>query len=1401
MKIFFFILILLVSTVLFANETVYYEFSYPKLSHEDKYTIIEIDGCIISGEEGTPALPMKACNVLLGSGEAAIRLKINKINYYKDEHNFRVKPCGRPVQLSMMERVSSEVIEGSVYSEDSIYPAENHTQISTGFLRGHSIAYFSLCPVEYNPVTGQVRFVKNIELELITIADVKARESAQYYRHDRSTKERLEKLVDNPEVVDNYHNSQVNRIQEYDILLISSEELAETYAEYLNYKESCGYYTLLITVEDIESSYTGIDRQSKIRNAIIDIYQDCGISYVILAGDSNPENPVLDVIPHRGFFGEAGNSIDNDIAADMYYGCLDGSWNNNNNSIWGELSECDPFAEVNVGRLSSEYPVEALEHLEKLQMYQEEPVEESLENYLMVGEHLFFEYVYGGMYLWEIWHGGMWNSYYTEGFSDNINVIELYEMNEEWTSEDLFSHLNSGVNMVHHIGHGNTAWGLGVSINEIDPNNLTNDGIDSGFYNIYSQACYSGAFDNRLTQPESYYWGDSFAEAITECANGAVSFIGNSRYGWGDNNGTNGVSQAFHRYFSDAMFGEGIFNIGDALTYSKEVLAGSIASNSTYCWVYYDLNLLGDPTMDIYTAQPDSIIIEYPQIVELGITELSISSYTGNYRAGLMQGSTLLARGIADEAGNLTLELDSPLLDSAPLTLSAIAHNHYRRQVSIEVDTEVPCLQFDGCQFNEVSGNGNGQAEYTETISFDLELSNIGEVSATDVELHASSENEYITFTDSMESVIEIIAESSIILENAITCVIADNIPDREQICITLDVSESSGTEWSYDFFITAYAPELCYMRSIIDDSQGNANGVMDPGETSVFEIDVINSGHSISPELEISLTSADPEISITDIDVTFGEIMPAQTVTGTFSVLTGENATPGEPIEFLLQQDYGAYCTIDTLLKYPGIYIEDFESHDYSTFDWEFTGNKNWKFDYDAYEGRYAACSGNCEFQENSGILLEFDTMYDDSLSFYVKTLSHICDNLEFYIDGLLIEEWSGENDWARKSYYLHYGHHVVEWMFHKNHYISNGSDCVLVDNIIFPEFGIAEEPVLYVDTQLLEFECCQGEILESIIQIENRGGGTLSYELSIDETSNRDLSSCYLEINTTDFEPGLSAGWCFTAHNQGTDNESIYRIEIQMPEGVTLHYAECFHVAYNRDMYWDEVTGDGVVAVWENMFPDSSGVIHNDETASANVQVSVIDNFTGMLELPYTLYGNGSAPQTVSDTLYLTSEYSWIDIDPLNGALNGGSAKSHNIMIDTNLLTEGVHHCDIVISSAEIAEDFHIPVSLNVHSNETQNNTIPLTTDIISCYPNPFNPTSTLDYQIDSSCLVTISIYNLKGQHVRTLVSKIHDIGKYNITWNGCDDTGKGVSSGIYFYRLTTSEHTRYKRVMLLK
>ena len=101
-----------------------------------------------------------------------------------------------------------------------------------------------------------------------------------------------------------------------------------------------------------------------------------------------------------------------------------------------------------------------------------------------------------------------------------------------------------------------------------------------------------------------------------------------------------------------------------------------------------------------------------------------------------------------------------------------------------------------------------------------------------------------------------------------------------------------------------------------------------------------------------------------------------------------------------------------------------------------------------------------------------------------------------------------------------------------------------------------------------------------------------------------------------------------------------------------------------------------------------------------------------------------------------------------------------------------------------------------------DADENTIPVNeTVLMGNYPNPFNPTTTVRFALKENANVSLRVYNIKGQLVKTLVDGRMDAGIHDITWEGDDNNSRQVGSGVYMFRMITPDYEKTGKALLLK
>ena len=84
---------------------------------------------------------------------------------------------------------------------------------------------------------------------------------------------------------------------------------------------------------------------------------------------------------------------------------------------------------------------------------------------------------------------------------------------------------------------------------------------------------------------------------------------------------------------------------------------------------------------------------------------------------------------------------------------------------------------------------------------------------------------------------------------------------------------------------------------------------------------------------------------------------------------------------------------------------------------------------------------------------------------------------------------------------------------------------------------------------------------------------------------------------------------------------------------------------------------------------------------------------------------------------------------------------------------------------------------------------------------FPNPFNSETVIMFQLHSFAYISLSVYDLSGQRIRTLMESAHPAGTYSVVWDGTDDTGRDVASGVYLCRMVAGEYSAVRKLVLIR
>jgi len=143
--------------------------------------------------------------------------------------------------------------------------------------------------------------------------------------------------------------------------------------------------------------------------------------------------------------------------------------------------------------------------------------------------------------------------------------------------------------------------------------------------------------------------------------------------------------------------------------------------------------------------------------------------------------------------------------------------------------------------------------------------------------------------------------------------------------------------------------------------------------------------------------------------------------------------------------------------------------------------------------------------------------------------------------------------------------------------------------------------------------------------------------------------------------------------------------------------------------------------------------------------------------------------------------------------------------LMVENNVTTAYIDWTVYALDSTDTLEAENAPFSLIVNGENAlsayEEELIPAQYALHQNYPNPFNPVTTVRYDLPENSLVTITIYDMLGKEISTIVNEYQDAGYKSIVWNATNDYGQSISAGIYIYQIKTKDFVQTKKMILLK
>ena len=616
------------------------------------YTVVGLaDGARVVDEVGAPSIPAKFANVLIPSGAQNVSIAASGEWTLLAEG---ITPYPAQPRSPKSQAKPAFVPANARYASAAAWPAE-----IAAYQGDHEMQGYQFVSVRVNPLAYVAAEKKLYLREKVTVTvsyDAAPATKSVFSSQKAAFEPLVNSLVVNPAASKNFapavKKAAPRASAQY--LIITRAALTNAFKP-LQTSRASRFTTDMLTVESITNTYSGTDAQAKIRACIQYYVSNNATLYVVLGGDNT-------IVPSRGCWVDVDGETETAMPTDLYYSGLNGTWNSDGDSNYGETTDgVDMAWDVVVARIPVRTAAHATAYVDKLLAFESNP-------HRFDGKMLL-----GGMYAWDTYTGTsrpsdnctnsdhhadfrytahtsvsdseMWDRrLYRDGilpYWSASNSIALFcdtlttwdttfgSGNYAQNATNVKNKFNMGWFHMFFSGHGDTTL-LGLetgSFSTTEAAAMTNTIVFA-----YTDACLTGGFD----QGEP-----SLSEAFLRNANGgALIYMGCSRYGWGSpdetpasNTSDGGPSTIYGYKFYKRMHETTGRTIGTAFAMHKADMISASGTDDCERWIQFGMNLQGDPVLSLEPIgdQPPAIQPVQAQSVTVGqALSFSVTSTDGD---------------------------------------------------------------------------------------------------------------------------------------------------------------------------------------------------------------------------------------------------------------------------------------------------------------------------------------------------------------------------------------------------------------------------------------------------------------------------------------------------------------------------------------------------------------------------------------------------------------------------------------------------------------------------------------------------------------------------------------------------------------------------------------------------
>jgi hypothetical protein len=804
--------------------------------------------------------------------------------------------------------------------------------------------------------------------------------------------------------------------------------------------------------------------------------------------------------------------------------------------------------------------------------------------------------------------------------------------------------------------------------------------------------------------------------------------------------------------------------------------------------------------------------------------------------------------GIEDTSGQVGLEYT--FNNTYPTAAKTLQNQMALLITGPPIDYEEPYILLNNIVIDDP--NNNGLIEYTEEIDFDIILSNIGENEATNVVATLTINDDFVTLTQNTSSYNSIPGSALGTNITPFHLVVSEDCPDEHILDIAINVICDQDS-WELQLSQLIFAPVLTLYSIFVDDGDNN---VLDPGETADIHVSFQNQGGAAAYNVLAEISTADPYLTFNSTTSFVGDMAAGNFNTAMYNVSAAANAPIGHlcQINWFLDADYDYFVSGSAQIvisQIPVSITEEFNTFPPEGWSVTSTGTSvNWSgsntnnaggttpeamFDWSPstvgiqrlqtdpintigstsldlqFNHRISNFSGDYELRletssngtdwntvqtwppTNLGPLTENIEITSPDVGSETFQMAFTFDGNSYNINRWYMDDVSLQSSISQLMGYIE-GHVtllsgpgdveevVITAGTNTASPVTNGDFFMtLLPGTYDVSAGldgyltvlIEDVDILPLLTVELDFDLEFLTMPENLEATSSTNDVTLTWQMS----SSREGSVIGKQYNQNNETINLVEREN-TNRNRTLDGFNIYRDE-QM-----IHYQNDPNImSYLDEFVNSEVHEYYVTAVYDE----------TEESLPSNIAEVTIT-----LEPPQNL----TAESTGND-IFLD----W-DAPAFTRSLTGydvfrnGESIAHNIdpteYLDENM-SSGYYYYYVVASYGGVLSGLSNIVE--IQHTEVHQEVIPAVTELFGNSPNPFNPETVISFSLHEDQHTIIKIYNMKGELVKKLVNRNLKAGYHQILWNGQDENGKAVASGLYFCKFGTENYNKIDKMLLLK